>query len=75
LGRRRHYYGWRQWQNPAGGASLDNSLMERALSQLRMNGKLKPGSYVAFAPAEPDLETGAPKAREEASFHVIMGEW
>jgi hypothetical protein len=35
----------------------------------------KPGTYVAIVPRFPEVELGTESAREEASYHVIVGEW
>jgi hypothetical protein len=36
---------------------------------------IAPGSYVALVAKSPDLELGTHSAVEEASFHIILGEW
>jgi len=36
---------------------------------------LAPGRFVALVPRSPEVELGTDAAREEGSFHVIMGEW
>ncbi|MBN2021406.1 MAG: hypothetical protein JW809_01310 [Pirellulales bacterium] len=36
---------------------------------------LAPGCYVAIVPRTPEVELGAQAAREEESFHVIVGQW
>jgi hypothetical protein len=37
--------------------------------------QLPPRSYVAFTETGPEVVTGIPRAREEASFHVVIGQW
>ena len=36
---------------------------------------LEPRSYLAVVDRSPEVELGTPSAREEASFHVILGSW
>jgi hypothetical protein len=36
---------------------------------------LAPGSYFAIVDRSPEVELGTPSAREEASFHAILGQW
>ncbi|MBN1908158.1 MAG: hypothetical protein JW818_00330 [Pirellulales bacterium] len=59
---------------------MADSILENNLSQLRglRSGKgsiLAPGRFVALVPASPEVELGTDAAREEDSFHVIVGEW
>jgi len=36
---------------------------------------LKPGSYVAIVEQSPEVVLGTPAAREESSFHCVLGTW
>lgn len=72
---------YRYWGNygtvDAGQAS---SLLEQSLGLVggtrRADGPLlEPGSYIAVVDRSPEVELGTPLAREEASFHVILGSW
>jgi hypothetical protein len=36
---------------------------------------LEPRSYIAVVDHSPEVELGTPSAREETSFHVILGSW
>ena len=55
------------------------SRLERSLQDPAMSGGgrplLAPGTYVAIVRESPEVELGTDSAREEASFHVILGEW
>jgi len=51
------------------------SLMETSLSNACAVGRIAPGSYVAIVRSQPELELGTPSAREEGSFHVVLGQW
>jgi hypothetical protein len=37
--------------------------------------KISPHTYVAVTDTGPEVELGIPKAEEEASFHVLVGNW
>jgi hypothetical protein len=59
---------------------FNDSLMSRALSDLAgMNGRpaldLPARSYVAVTTTGPEVETGISYAKEDASFHVVVGRW
>ena len=80
----RNYY-WYNFQN-TDQVAMVNSLLERKLvKSWTMSGfsstpnsalfPLSPGSYVALVPHVAEVELGTDAAREEASFHVIVGEW
>lgn len=56
------------------------NLLERAISDLAgLEGHpalpLPPNSYVAVTQTGPEVVLGVPGAEEEASFHVIFGQW
>jgi hypothetical protein len=55
----------------------DGSRMELALRQCREGPAtaLTPRTYVAIAERSSEVELGVDDAREEGSFHVIMGRW
>jgi hypothetical protein len=56
----------------------DTSLLERAiaepLEQVKDN-RLPPRTYLAIVDFSPAMEPGAADAREEASFHLVIGHW
>ena len=59
---------------------LNENLASRALSDLAgMSGRpaleLPARSYVAVTETGPEVETGISYAKEEASFHVVVGNW
>lgn len=60
-------------------ATQDTGRLEQALSALdpaRSSGRpLPPRSYLAIVEQSPEVVLGTPRAREEASFHVIRGTW
>lgn len=60
--------------------SQDAGRLEQLLALQRSSGRpgsppLQPGSYVAVVEHSPEVELGTAAAREEASFHVILGKW
>ena len=78
----------RQWRQTYGGrfgfqsgeARLATSLMNEAVAELAgLAGRpalaLPPRSYVAVTATGPEVELGMRGAEEEASFHVIVGQW
>jgi hypothetical protein len=81
----RSYY-WYPFGN-ADTVQLANSRLERTLAMLPGGGAEnsatfgdgdalpKPGTYVALVSRLPEVELGLESAREEASYHVIVGEW
>ncbi|MCX7427299.1 MAG: hypothetical protein NTW96_16930 [Planctomycetia bacterium] len=76
-GGRRYYmmYGGNRSESPTQGTSrLERSLQDPAMSG---GGRplLAPGTYVAIVRESPEVELGTDSALEEASFHVILGEW
>ncbi len=61
-------------------ATQEDSCLERAIASLRSphggDGALATrGSYAAIVEQSPEVELGVESAREEASFHVILGRW
>ena len=55
-----------------------SGLMERSLRELveqLQNNRMPPRSYVAIVESSPEVELGTPSARQEESFHVIVGKW
>jgi hypothetical protein len=59
---------------------LGSNLVHEALAELAgLSGvaplQLPPRSYVAITKTGPEVELGIEGAREEASFHVIVGRW
>ncbi len=77
----------RQWRsfggrfgNQSGESRLEANLMNEAVAELAgLAGRpalaLPPRSYVAVTATGPEVELGMPGAKEEASFHVIVGQW
>ncbi len=82
---RRSYY-YSNFSN-SDAVELAGSRLERTMDRLTGNDGqstmafsenmplLAQGSYVALLSRMPDVELGTDSAREEASFHVIVGEW
>jgi hypothetical protein len=69
-----------RYRPQGGGDQLNENLANRAMSDLAgMNGRpaleLPARSYVAVTATGPEVETGIPYAKEEGSFHVIVGRW
>jgi hypothetical protein len=63
-----------------GEGQLNDNVANRALSDLAgMNGRpaldLPARSYVAVTTTGPEVETGISYAKEDASFHVVVGRW
>lgn len=59
---------------------LDDNLLGEVLADLSgMSGqpalRLPPQSYVAITETGPEVALGIPDAKEEASFHVVIGHW
>jgi hypothetical protein len=52
---------------------LEGSLSD--VKNLLMQRKLAPRTYLAIVDQSPEVELGTPSARQEASFHVILGHW
>jgi len=73
--RSRYYWIMRQINSPDPAQST--SLLEAALGQPRSgdDSRLTPGSYLAIVERSPEVELGTPVAKEQASFHVILGTW
>jgi hypothetical protein len=64
----------------SGESKLSTSLMSEAVAELAgVSGgpalALPPRSYVAVTATGPEVETGMRGAVEEASFHVVVGQW
>ncbi|NUQ66219.1 MAG: hypothetical protein HUU20_27470, partial [Pirellulales bacterium] len=54
--------------------------LERSLASITRTAQtegplLGPASYIAIVDRSPEVELGTPSASEEASFHVVFGEW
>jgi hypothetical protein len=61
-----------------GGVVAEDDRLESALDDVQRQlaqAKLEPRTYVAIVERSPEVELGIPGAREEASFHVILGRW
>lgn len=55
-------------------SSQKTGLLEMSLAAGRI-GRLEPGSYLAIVDRSPEVVMGVSSAREEASLHVILGNW
>ena len=69
-----------RYRSQASDGQLNENLASRALSDLAgMNGRpaldLPVRSYVAVTTTGPEVETGISYAKEDASFHVVVGRW
>lgn len=73
---RRSYY-WSAMDQNLPFPRLDESLLEQALNLAVHNdlAKLAPRSYLALTRTSPEIPLGYRSAREEASFHVVVGHW
>jgi hypothetical protein len=70
---RRYYYSNNVDQAlPA--AQFDIGILERNLRQAAYS-ELTPCSYVAITGTAPELPLGSRAAREQASYHVVLGRW
>jgi hypothetical protein len=74
----RRLYGRYRAQSNEG--QLNENLANRALSDLAgMNGRpaldLPARTYVAITTTGPEVETGISYAKEDTSFHVVVGHW
>lgn len=54
---------------------MEQSLSTLVPSSFGNAAVLTPGSYVAIVQQSPEVVLGTPSARQEASFHVILGKW
>ena len=73
--RRRTYY-YNGNSTDLDNASLRTSVLERALKECCGIGQSLPWrSYVAVTDTAPEMSLGTEAAREESSFHVILGHW
>jgi hypothetical protein len=68
----RTYGAWYEEDIPP--PSPRTSLLETALAQVQ-SARLDPGSYAAVVEESPEVVLGTDLAHEEASLHVIMGNW
>ncbi len=71
---------YRRYSQQDSTAQLTENLAAIAISDLAgLNGRpaldLPPRSYVAVTTSGPEVVIGIPNAKEEASFHVIVGRW
>jgi hypothetical protein len=69
-----------RYRAQSGEGQLSENSASRALSDLAgMNGRpaldLPPRSYVAVTTTGPEVETGISYAKEDKSFHVVVGRW
>ena len=69
-----------RYQSHPNGGQLNENLANRALSDLAgMNGRpaldLPARTYVAITATGPEVETGISYAKEDTSFHVVVGHW
>jgi hypothetical protein len=80
MSRRQWYYYGPRRTNELGDPRQATSLLERGLLwQLAAHGRngdlLSPGSYLAIVDESPEVVHGTPGAREESSYHAILGYW
>jgi len=70
------YFSRVQLPDPAVNTSrLEASLGQPFFSDSSEDLRLRPGSYLAVVEKSPEVATGAPAARLQAGFHVILGTW
>jgi hypothetical protein len=84
--RRRSYsYSYYQLQNIQP-VDMSGSLLELYMKRLGGNGSrivgfrgdeplLTPNTYIALVAESPEVEKGVDSAREEAGFHIVVGDW
>jgi hypothetical protein len=70
----------RRYGGQYGDAQFPGNLLNEAIANLGgLDGlpalQLPPRSYVAFTETGPEVEIGMRGAEEQASFHVVVGEW
>jgi hypothetical protein len=82
IGRRGRSIGrpFNRYRTQSGDSQLSDNLAGRALTDLAgLNGRpaldLPARSYVAVTATGPEVESGISYAKEEASFHVVVGRW
>jgi len=74
-------WSYSQWNNGLPNTSLNTSVLEKRLQDfsvwpsLGQRGALRPASYVAVVDRSPETLFGTEPVQEEASLHVIVGEW
>jgi hypothetical protein len=76
----RSYYRYRGYNtnNNASDVQQNTGVLERAIRDLRerlRQDQIPPRSYVAIVKKSPEMELGTPQANEEASLHVVFGQW
>lgn len=82
---RNYYWSYNNFRN-TNSADTGSSLLEGSLGRMAAGSSrlmafgcdvplLEPGAFVAKVPHAPEVELGTDSAREEASLHVIVGEW
>jgi hypothetical protein len=62
----------------AGPPTQSTGLLEQSITTLTerlTNNELPPRTYVAVVETSPEVQLGTSAAREEASFHIVVGEW
>jgi len=69
-------YRWRWGYNEVDvpDPSSGTGLLEMSLATVRTQ-PLEPGSYLAIVDRSPEVVLGVSSAREEASLHVVLGNW
>jgi hypothetical protein len=77
---RSRYGMYGRWGSQYSSGRLSDNLAAVAISELAGLSDqpalaLAPRSYVAITETGPEVETGIPYAKEEASFHVLEGTW
>jgi hypothetical protein len=74
-----YYYQGNLEQVGLGGSLMEHALDRVGKGDLRLFNQdiplLRSGVYIALVPQNPEVELGTESAREEAGFHLIVGEW
>jgi hypothetical protein len=77
FGRRRYNYYANRWGGSQLPPTIHSSLLEAEIRMATAGGSapLSPRSYVAIVDRSPEVPLGVERAREEASLHVVVGQW
>jgi len=73
----RRYYNYNDTDTTFSAPSFQSSLLERSIGRACSvdSPGWRPGGYVAVTETSPETPLGYAAAHEEASFHVIVGQW
>lgn len=78
FGVRQRYYYYSNSGTDLDAPSLRTGVLERGIGascSMSSSHKLGPRTYVAVMETSPEVSIGVESAREESSFHVILGRW